>query len=77
MPGGTSRFLAGVQTREMTWEVVEESWYGLTVVVNHRLSYRFDIQETEPLIVRSTFLDPAREDAYPWGPNCSWMPARP
>jgi hypothetical protein len=34
-------------------------------------------QETEPLIVRSTFLDPAREDGYPWGPNCSWMPATP
>jgi hypothetical protein len=24
--------------------------------------------------VPSTFLDPAREDGYPWGPNCSWMP---
>ena len=32
-------------------------------------------QATAPLIVRSTFLDPAREDEYPWGPNCSWMPA--
>jgi hypothetical protein len=34
-------------------------------------------QETEPLIVRSTFLDPAREDGFLWGPNCSWMPATP
>jgi hypothetical protein len=32
-------------------------------------------QETEPLIVRSTFLDPAREDGYPWAPNCSWIAA--
>ena len=32
-------------------------------------------QATAPLIVPSTFLDPAREDGYPWGPNCSWMPA--
>jgi len=23
----------------------------------------------------SAFLDPAREDGYPWGPNCGWMPA--
>jgi hypothetical protein len=28
-------------------------------------------QATAPLIVPSTFLDPAREDGYPWGPNCS------
>jgi hypothetical protein len=34
-------------------------------------------QEAEPLIVRSTFLNPAREDAFLWGPNCSWMPATP
>jgi len=32
-------------------------------------------QAPAPLIVPSIFLDPAREDGYPWGPNCSWMPA--
>lgn len=32
-------------------------------------------QETEPLIVRSTFLVPAREDGYSWAPNWSWMAA--
>jgi hypothetical protein len=32
-------------------------------------------QATAPLIVPSTILDLAREDGYPWGPNCSWMPA--
>ncbi|MES2644241.1 MAG: hypothetical protein V4850_32445 [Myxococcota bacterium] len=34
-------------------------------------------QETEPLIVRSTFLNPAREGAFLWGPNCRWTPATP